>query len=40
MLQTVSNKGLDDILYDTGDTRNFDVKYNNGHIHNVVALGC
>ena len=36
----VSDKGLDDIVYNTGDTRNFDVKYNNRHIHDVVALGC
>ena len=27
-------------MYNTGDTRNFDVEYNNGHIHNVVVLGC
>ena len=26
-------------MYDTGDTRNFNVEYDDGHIHDMVALG-
>ena len=39
-LWTVSNKGHDDIAYNIGDTRNFDIEYDKGHIHEVVALEC
>ena len=38
-MRTVSDKGFDDIVYNTRDSRNFDVEYVNGHIHNVVAFG-